>query len=171
MPAWITGLLVLGEFCLLVALEVRQPLRQSAESKLTRVARNLALSSSSALAVQFAESPVVQPLSIIVERRKLGLLKRLPLPSPVEIALAAVLMDYTLYIWHAYASFRAYMAVSSAASHGSRPRRFDCFTLSFQRARPFRALARGSSPGDRSLSCGAFYLAEGSYVFDSFSQL
>jgi sterol desaturase/sphingolipid hydroxylase (fatty acid hydroxylase superfamily) len=44
--------------------------------------------------------PLVQPLARMVEQRKLGLLNRLTLPSPVEIALAVVLMDYTLYIWH-----------------------------------------------------------------------
>jgi sterol desaturase/sphingolipid hydroxylase (fatty acid hydroxylase superfamily) len=100
MPAWITGLLVMGEFCLLVALELRRPLRRAVEPKLTRVARNLAVSASSALAVRWAEFPVVQPLSTIVERRKLGLLKRLSLPRAVEMALAVSLMDYTLYIWH-----------------------------------------------------------------------
>jgi sterol desaturase/sphingolipid hydroxylase (fatty acid hydroxylase superfamily) len=100
MPAWITGLFVVSEFCLLVALELRRPLRRVVEPKLTRVARNLAVSASSALAVRWAESPVVQPLSRIVERRKLGVLKRLSLPRMLEIALAVVLMDYTLYIWH-----------------------------------------------------------------------
>jgi sterol desaturase/sphingolipid hydroxylase (fatty acid hydroxylase superfamily) len=70
------------------------------EPKLTRVARNLAVSLSSALAVRLAETPVVQPVSRMVERRRLGILKCLSLPPPLEIALAVALMDYTLYIWH-----------------------------------------------------------------------
>jgi sterol desaturase/sphingolipid hydroxylase (fatty acid hydroxylase superfamily) len=100
MPGWITGLLVVGEFCLLVALELRRPLRPAVEPKLKRVARNLAVSVSSAVAVQLAESPVIQPLCSMVERRELGLLKWLPLPRALETVLALILMDYTLYIWH-----------------------------------------------------------------------
>ena len=100
MPGWITGLLVAGEFCLLVALELRRPLRRAVEPKLRRVARNLAVSVSSAFAVQLAESPVTQPLSRIIERQKFGILKRLFLPGWLEIALAVILMDYTLYLWH-----------------------------------------------------------------------
>jgi hypothetical protein len=57
MPAWLTGFFVLGEFCLLVALELSRPLRRSVEPKITRVARNLAVSVSSVLAVRLAESP------------------------------------------------------------------------------------------------------------------
>jgi sterol desaturase/sphingolipid hydroxylase (fatty acid hydroxylase superfamily) len=100
MSGWITGLMVIGEFCLLVALELGRPLRRPVEPKLRRVARNLAVSVSSAFAVRLAESPVIQPLSTTVERRKLGLLKQLPLPGTLETALAVILMDYTLYIWH-----------------------------------------------------------------------
>jgi sterol desaturase/sphingolipid hydroxylase (fatty acid hydroxylase superfamily) len=100
MSGWLTGLLVLGEFCLLFGLELRRPLRRSVEPKLTRVARNLAVSVTSALAVRLAESPVIQPISRMVERQKIGLLKRLSLPRAVETALAVALMDYTLYIWH-----------------------------------------------------------------------
>ena len=100
MAGWVIGLLVVSEFCLLVALELRRPLRRAVEPKLTRVARNLAVSVASALAVRLMESPIVQPLSSIVERQKLGVLKQLFLPNAVEIALAIVLMDYTLYLWH-----------------------------------------------------------------------
>ncbi|MEX0802538.1 MAG: sterol desaturase family protein [Candidatus Binatia bacterium] len=100
MPGWVTGLLVVGEFCLLVVLELRRPLRRSVETKLRRAARNLALSVSSALAVTVAENPVVKPLSRTVERRKLGVLKQFSLPGWLEIGLAVILMDYTLYIWH-----------------------------------------------------------------------
>src|ERR1700757_3492151 len=35
-----------------------------------------------------------------VEARRWGLLKRLGLPRPLEIALGVALMDYTLYLWH-----------------------------------------------------------------------
>lgn len=100
MPAWTTALLVLGEFCVLVALELRRPLRASAEPKLKRVARNLAVSSIGAISLIIAERPLVQPLSEFVQRRELGLLKQLPVPSWLELVLAVSLMDYTLYLWH-----------------------------------------------------------------------
>jgi len=100
MAGWLTGLLVAGEFCLLVALEWRRPLRRNVEPKLRHVTRNLAVAVLSALAVRSAETPIVQPFSRMIERRKLGLLKQLPLPRALETALAVVLMDYTLYIWH-----------------------------------------------------------------------
>jgi sterol desaturase/sphingolipid hydroxylase (fatty acid hydroxylase superfamily) len=100
MPGWITGLLVLGEFTLLVALELSRPLRPAAEPKLRRVMRNLAVSGLGALSLLIAERPLVQPLSRLVERRRVGLVKQLALPMWIEIALAVSLMDYTLYIWH-----------------------------------------------------------------------
>ena len=95
-----TGLLVAGEFCALLALEWRRPLRRNVEPKLRHVARNLALSVLSALAVRAIETPVVQPLSRMVERRRVGLLKRFALPPAAETALAVIFMDYTLYVWH-----------------------------------------------------------------------
>jgi sterol desaturase/sphingolipid hydroxylase (fatty acid hydroxylase superfamily) len=100
MPAWITGLLVLTEFCLLIVLELRRPLRPLGEPKLTRVARNLAVSTLGALSLLIAERPFVQPLSGFVDRGELGLVKQLPLPGWLEIVLAVSLMDYTLYLWH-----------------------------------------------------------------------
>jgi sterol desaturase/sphingolipid hydroxylase (fatty acid hydroxylase superfamily) len=100
MPGWITGLLVVGEFCLLVALELRRPLRPAAEPKARRVARNLAVSALGALLLLIAERPLVQPLSELVHRRELGLVKQLSLPVWFEVVLAVCLMDYTLYLWH-----------------------------------------------------------------------
>jgi len=100
MPAWVNGLLVIGELCLLGVLELRRPLRREVEPKLPRVARNLAISLLAAVTVRAAETPVVQPLSRIVERRRIGLLKRLSMAPALETALAVALMDYTLYLWH-----------------------------------------------------------------------
>ena len=96
----LTGLLIFGEFCLLVALELRRPLRRPAETKATRVARNAAVSAAGALAIYVAETPVVKPLSKFVARRKFGLLKQVRLPQWLEIVLGVSLMDYTLYLWH-----------------------------------------------------------------------
>lgn len=93
--------LAVGAFGALVWLERRRPLRRRpVESKLRRDARNLAVAGVAAAALQLAERPVVERLTALVERRKIGLLKLVALPRVPEIALAVVLLDYTLYVWH-----------------------------------------------------------------------
>jgi sterol desaturase/sphingolipid hydroxylase (fatty acid hydroxylase superfamily) len=92
--------LSLGVLAGLVLLERKRPLRHERESKLRRNSRNLAVASLGALTVQMLEAPLMRPLSRLVEERRLGLLKRLGLPRPLEILAAVVLMDYTLYLWH-----------------------------------------------------------------------
>ena len=70
------------------------------EPKERRVLRNLAVAGATAVVAQVAEKPVVEPLTAMVERRRWGLLQRLRLPAWLEVPLAVVLMDYTLYWWH-----------------------------------------------------------------------
>ena len=82
--------------------EIWRPLRRSAaEPKLRRDVRNLAIAGVAGATLQVAEAPVTRRLTRLVETRKWGLLKRLPLPLWRELALSVVLMDYTFYIWHA----------------------------------------------------------------------
>ncbi|MEO6969396.1 MAG: sterol desaturase family protein [Chthoniobacterales bacterium] len=99
-PGWLGSLMILGTFGVLLWLEQRRPLRRTVESKLRRNARNLALAVMGAVSVQLAEQPIVRPLARLVERRRLGLLKQFALPVWLEVALAAALLDYTLYLWH-----------------------------------------------------------------------
>lgn len=100
-PAWIGAPLVVGAFGALWWLERRRPLRRGAgEPKLRREARNLSVAATAALALRLAEQPVAERLTALVERRKLGLLKLAPLPAWAETALAVLLLDYTLYLWH-----------------------------------------------------------------------
>lgn len=94
------GALALGAFGVLLYLEKRRPLRRGIESKLTRNSRNLTIAGLAAIALQLAEQPIVVPLTKLVERRNIGLLKIVRLPPPLETILAIALMDYTLYIWH-----------------------------------------------------------------------
>lgn len=100
MSRWFTGALAVGAFGLLVWLERRRPLRGLVEPGLAREGRNLAIAAAGAVALQIAERPLVGPLSRLVERRRWGLVGRLGLPRWLETALAVVLMDYTLYLWH-----------------------------------------------------------------------
>jgi sterol desaturase/sphingolipid hydroxylase (fatty acid hydroxylase superfamily) len=90
----------LGVLAGLALLERKRPLRLERESKLRRNGRNLAVAALGALTVHLLEAPAVQSLARSVEKRRLGLLKQLNLPRPLEIIAAVVLMDYTLYLWH-----------------------------------------------------------------------
>lgn len=99
-PGIWSAFLVAGLYAGLLWLERRRPLRRSVEPKLRRQARNLAVATVSALAVQIVERPLVAPLSRWVERRGFGLLKIIRLPVWLEVLLASILLDYTLYLWH-----------------------------------------------------------------------
>ncbi len=102
-PAWLSAPLVMGVFGLLVWLERRHPLRRAVEPKLRREARNLAVAAAGAIALRVTEKPVADALTSLVERRRCGLLKLFRLHAWVEVALAVVLLDYTLYLWHVLA--------------------------------------------------------------------
>jgi sterol desaturase/sphingolipid hydroxylase (fatty acid hydroxylase superfamily) len=52
------------------------------------------------LVIQTLEMPLVRRLATLAERRRWGLVPRLRLPRQLETALAVVLLDYTLYLWH-----------------------------------------------------------------------
>ena len=99
-PGWLSAALVAGAFGALWWLERRRPLRREVEPKLRRAARNLAVAGAGAAAIQFVEKPLAAPLAKLVERRGWGLVKLLRLPAWAEAALAVVLLDYTLYLWH-----------------------------------------------------------------------
>ncbi len=100
-PAWLGAPLIVGAFAAFAWWERRRPLRRGqVEPKLRREARNLAVAGVGALVLQLAEAPIVAPLAGLVERRGWGLLKRVRLPVWLEVALACVLLDYTLYRWH-----------------------------------------------------------------------
>jgi sterol desaturase/sphingolipid hydroxylase (fatty acid hydroxylase superfamily) len=102
-PGWLSGAIVLGAFAALAMAESRRPLRRQEHAKLRRDLRNLAVAAMSAATLQALEKPVVEPLSRLVERCRWGLLKQASLPGWAETALAVLLMDYTLYLWHVLA--------------------------------------------------------------------
>ena len=99
-PGWVSAPLVVGAFVWLAWLERRRPLRRAVEPKLPREARNLAVAVAGAAALAVAERPVAERLCALVERRRWGLLKLWKLPAWAEVALAVLLLDYTLYHWH-----------------------------------------------------------------------
>ena len=80
--------------------ELRTPARAAKESKLVRNARNLTVAAVAGAAVQYAEMPLVRPLAAWVEMRGFGLVRFLGLPVWLEVPLAILALDYTLYVWH-----------------------------------------------------------------------
>jgi sterol desaturase/sphingolipid hydroxylase (fatty acid hydroxylase superfamily) len=94
--------LSLATLVIFLHLERKRPLRREAEPKIRRVTRNLAMAALSAVTIQAIETPVVSPLARWVGRERFGLLKLRPLPRWTDVLAAAVLMDYTLFLWHIF---------------------------------------------------------------------
>lgn len=99
-PGWLSAGLVIGAFGLIWLLERRRPLRKEREPKLKRTGRNFAVAGLAGITLQLIEQPVVQPLTAVVQKRGWGLLNLLKLPTWLEVVVAVILMDYTLYLWH-----------------------------------------------------------------------
>ncbi|MBA3967873.1 MAG: sterol desaturase family protein [Nitrospirales bacterium] len=99
-PAWVNGMLIIGTFFFLFWQERRRPLRPAVESISKRTGRNLMMAGITAITLQMTERPLISRLSRLVTRRRIGMLKSLPLPFWLEVPLAVILMDYTLYWWH-----------------------------------------------------------------------
>lgn len=91
------GVAFFGAFILF---EKRRPARPTVEGKVRHDLRNLALASLSAITFRLLESPAVMPLARRVEKRKWGLVQRLPVPPFLKSVIAVMLMDYTLFVWH-----------------------------------------------------------------------
>jgi len=89
-----------GAFLLFTAFEILWPLRRSVEPKLRRIVRNLTVGGVSFALVTLLQAPLLTPLAVWVEQRGIGLLGLVQLPRAAELAIALVLLDYTLWIWH-----------------------------------------------------------------------
>jgi sterol desaturase/sphingolipid hydroxylase (fatty acid hydroxylase superfamily) len=99
-PGWLNAALTIGAFATLLWLERRRPLRRPTERRRTRDTRNLALAALSATAIWLTERPVTSRCTQLVEQHQWGLVKWLALPAWLEVLLAVLLLDYTLYLWH-----------------------------------------------------------------------
>jgi sterol desaturase/sphingolipid hydroxylase (fatty acid hydroxylase superfamily) len=101
LKTWFSAGFIVGAFCALAWIERRRPLRRHmVEPKFRREVRNLLVAAVGAGAFLLLERPAVLPLARLVEANHWGILRQLRLPRWLEVALAVVLLDYTLYIWH-----------------------------------------------------------------------
>jgi sterol desaturase/sphingolipid hydroxylase (fatty acid hydroxylase superfamily) len=94
---WVAFGVALG--ALFVA-ERRRPLRRQKEPGAARVGRNLAIGLLAGATTAASEFPVVAPVQALAERRRLGLLRFIPMPRGLRLVLGFLLLDYTLYLWH-----------------------------------------------------------------------
>ena len=91
---------VAGCFAAMLIGETIAPLRRSVESKLRRVIRNLTTGGISLAVVTLLQTPILIPVARWTEKNHIGLLNGARLPAAVQIVLAVVLLDYTLWFWH-----------------------------------------------------------------------
>jgi sterol desaturase/sphingolipid hydroxylase (fatty acid hydroxylase superfamily) len=92
----ITCAVIFGTWGLLALLEWRAPLREAVEPKLRRTARNVTLSVFSLVVGLVMEMILVVPVASL----NLGLLHLTAWPAWLEIAIAVLFLDYTLWWWH-----------------------------------------------------------------------
>ena len=97
---WVGGVLLAAGFIAMAALETVRPLRHRLEPRVRRTVRNFTTGALSLAVVTLLQAPILMPLVLWTERRGVGLLNLVELPAAVEIALAVVLLDYTLWHWH-----------------------------------------------------------------------
>lgn len=80
--------------------ERRWRLRIPHDQAPARLSTNLALGAASSLTATLLERLVVAHVVAHTEARQLGLVRRVPAPRWVQEALAFLLLDYSIYLWH-----------------------------------------------------------------------
>jgi sterol desaturase/sphingolipid hydroxylase (fatty acid hydroxylase superfamily) len=84
----------------LFVVERLRPLRARKEPGVERVGRNLAIGLLAAATTAASELPIVARAQRLAARRRIGVLRWLPLPRALRMAVGFLLLDYTLYVWH-----------------------------------------------------------------------
>ena len=101
MTSMIAGGAALGLAALaMLFAERKRPLRETTQTGPHRSVANLVLGAISVVTVALMEAPLTRPLAARAERRRAGLVQFLPLPAWARDAVAVLLMDYTIYVWH-----------------------------------------------------------------------
>jgi sterol desaturase/sphingolipid hydroxylase (fatty acid hydroxylase superfamily) len=99
-PWWLAPALTAATFAPLLAFELLRPLRPEVEPKFRRLVRNAVVATLAFGVVLLVQTPALSPLWRWMEVNRVGLLNRVELPRAVEVILAVVLLDYTLWHWH-----------------------------------------------------------------------
>jgi sterol desaturase/sphingolipid hydroxylase (fatty acid hydroxylase superfamily) len=80
--------------------EALAPLRPTVESKFRRIVRNLSAGGISLALMSLVQAPLLSPVAAWIARDRVGLLQAVEWPGWIEMLLAIVLLDYTLWWWH-----------------------------------------------------------------------
>ena len=84
----------------LYLVERLRPLRARKEPGPDRIGRKLVIGLLAGATTAASEWPLVAPAQALAERRRLGLLRWLPMPRALRVLSGFLLLDYTLYLWH-----------------------------------------------------------------------
>jgi sterol desaturase/sphingolipid hydroxylase (fatty acid hydroxylase superfamily) len=97
---WVGPLVVAATFLPLLAFELLRPLRPAVEPKGRRLVRNAVVAAAAFAVLGLMQAPALGALWRWMEAHEVGLLNRVSLPRGVEVLLAVLLLDYTLWHWH-----------------------------------------------------------------------
>jgi sterol desaturase/sphingolipid hydroxylase (fatty acid hydroxylase superfamily) len=100
LPGWVTAAAVAGFFLLFFCLESARPLRRRRESRLRRFGRNFATAGIGVAAAELLSIPILLPVSVWTAEKHAGLLGAVPVTGWLRVAIAVLLLDYTLWFWH-----------------------------------------------------------------------
>lgn len=99
-PFWLGPAILAVAFATMALFESLWPLRKRVEPRARRTLRNAATGTISLAVVTLIQAPLLMPLVRWDAQHGVGLLHLVRWPAAVEIVLAAVLLDYTLWHWH-----------------------------------------------------------------------
>lgn len=97
---WVGPLVAAATFLPLLVFEMLRPLRPAVEPKGRRLVRNAVVAAASFAVLGLIQAPALGALWQWMEAHEVGLLNRVNLPRGVEVVLAVLLLDYTLWHWH-----------------------------------------------------------------------
>jgi sterol desaturase/sphingolipid hydroxylase (fatty acid hydroxylase superfamily) len=95
-----TAAVIIATFAVMLIAETFSPLRQTVESKLRRVVRNLTIGGIALAITPWLQALLLHPAAAWIARNRVGLLQNVQWPPWVETIVAIVLLDYTLWWWH-----------------------------------------------------------------------
>src|SRR5437660_2507951 len=99
-PFWVGAVILAAVFTGIAALETVRPLRRRLEPRLRRTIRNFTTGALSLAVITFLQAPILMPLVHWTERHGVGLMNVVRFPAAVEVVIAILLLDYTLWHWH-----------------------------------------------------------------------
>lgn len=94
------GALMAGAAIVLFVAEKRRPLRRQHQEEPARSLRNMVMGAGSIAVVNLLQRPIVDPLAEKVREQRWGIAQRMVGPEWLRDAVAFLLLDYTIYVWH-----------------------------------------------------------------------